>query len=85
MPFDELDQGDAGHIKDLLALFGLKNKAQYLSMLDLASRPKREANRMSCACGSGKRLGICHHRKINQLRKKCGRLAFRSMLLQLSK
>ena len=40
----------------------------------LASMLRRRANKRPCPCGSGRRLGRCHNRKVNALRDRVGRV-----------
>lgn len=40
----------------------------------LATMKRRRANKQLCPCGSGRRLGRCHNRKVNVLRDRVGRL-----------
>ena len=42
----------------------------------LTAMRKRHANKQACPCGSGRRLGRCHHRRINTLREQLGRRWF---------
>jgi len=44
---------------------------------------KRHANKERCPCGSGDRVGWCHHRQLNRLRKRLGRYWFRMVEQQL--
>ncbi|MCO6437320.1 MAG: SEC-C domain-containing protein [Phycisphaerae bacterium] len=85
LPFGDLDHGNKGIIKDLKKLLGVGTDRQCMGMVLLASLQKRKANRQPCPCGSGKRLGKCHHRLLNDLRKRCGRLAFREEYRRLSR
>ncbi|HRX85728.1 MAG TPA: SEC-C metal-binding domain-containing protein [Phycisphaerae bacterium] len=83
LPFDELDHGDKGILADLKKLFGVTTDEQCMGMLLQASLQKRKANRAACPCGSGRRLGACHNRMLNKLRKCCGRLTFRDEYLRM--
>ena len=40
----------------------------------LAAMKRRLANKRPCPCGSGRRLGRCHNRRVNTLRNQVGRL-----------
>lgn len=74
-PFGELAHGIEGEIADYLVLFNLKIPEQVIKTLFLLGIKKRIANKKSCPCGCGKRLGVCHfHYKVNNFRK----LAYRS-------
>jgi hypothetical protein len=76
MPFGELDHGNVGLRADFAALFGVV-PAGAVEMVRLASLKRRIANNAPCPCGSGKRLGRCHHKRVNRLRDELGRLWFR--------
>ena len=39
---------------------------------------RRRANKQPCPCGSGRRLGRCHNRRVNALRKRVGRAVLAS-------
>jgi len=77
MPFGELDHGNAGLRADFAALFGV-TPANADEMVRLASLKRRVANKYACPCGSGKRLGRCHNRRVNRLRDELGRHWFRA-------
>lgn len=77
LPFGELAHGTRGVIADYQVMFGVSSKEACEQMLHLASRPRRKANSRPCPCGSGLRVGKCHNRLLNRLRKKLGRLWFR--------
>jgi hypothetical protein len=85
LPFGDLDHGNKGIIDDLRELFGVATDERCMGMVLLTSLQKRKANRKPCPCGSGKRLGVCHHRMLNDLRERCGRLAFRDEHVRLSR
>lgn len=76
-PFEELAHGNSGIIQDLKRLFNTDDKNVCLKLLLLASMPRRKANKRICPCGSGLKVGRCHHLLLNSLRKRCGRLCFR--------
>lgn len=73
MPFDELPHGVEGIISDLLPRFKLPPSADVAEALRLAGLPKRQANKQLCPCRSGIRLGRCHHKPLNELRRRLGR------------
>lgn len=77
LPFGELDHGMKGIMKDLAALFGIDDEKSAQEMVRLAGMKKRNANKRRCPCGSGRRLGKCHNRKLNPLRQALGRTWFR--------
>lgn len=74
MPFGELGHGDAGILAEIAGYFGAREGAQPEEFLRLAGLQKRRANRQACPCGSGWRLGRCHHRQVNSFRGRMGRL-----------
>lgn len=76
MPFGELEHGDEGIRQYLAGLFQTSNKRYAVEFLRLASMKKRDANKLPCPCGSGRRLGRCHNRVVNQLRDQFGRKWF---------
>jgi hypothetical protein len=77
LPFGELGHGNAGLLADFAALFGVMPASAH-EMVRLASLKRRIANKCPCPCGSGKRLGRCHNRRVNRLRDKLGRHWFRA-------
>lgn len=78
LPFGELPHGRKGIIDDYKGLFHVDSKDACVKMLGLAAMKKRTANKKPCPCGSGRRVGKCHNRVINRLRKRLGRLFFRA-------
>jgi len=78
MPFDELAHGGPGLFADFAMLFGVNGAKAVGGFLFLTGLKKRVANKRSCPCGSGRRLGLCHHRNINRLRAALGRRWFAS-------
>lgn len=77
LPFGELDHGNVGLRADFAALFGVAPAAAD-EMVRLASLKRRIANKAACPCGSGKRLGRCHHKRVNRIRDELGRPWFRA-------
>ncbi len=77
LPFGELDHGMRGIRHDLMELFGVMNQKAGEEMVRLAGMKKGSANKLPCPCGSGRRLGKCHNRRVNALRKQLGRTWFR--------
>lgn len=77
LPFGELDHGNTGLRADFANLFGV-TPAAAVEMVRLASLKRRRANKARCPCGSGKRLGRCHHRRVNRIRDELGRSWFRA-------
>lgn len=75
MPFGELRHGTPGLVDDLGEMFGASDSQTAAAYVQAIMRKKRIANKRSCPCGSGMRLGRCHNRRVNALR-----LALRSYL-----
>jgi hypothetical protein len=73
MPFGELDHGELGSLQDLAGLLDMEIGAA-IPYCMLATVKRRRANKRPCPCGSGRRLGRCHNRKVNMLRDRVGRL-----------
>ena len=88
MPFGELAHGEFGTVQDLASLFGTSNLKQGLAFAKLVTLKRRRANKRPCPCGSRRRLGRCHHRPVNRLRKRLGRATFSheiQMILEAAK
>jgi hypothetical protein len=81
LPFGELSHGMDGIREDLASLFGVDNEEAAVDFVRLTALRKRVANKRPCSCLSGKRLGRCHHRRVNMLRKRLLRRWFRRMLM----
>lgn len=82
-PFGDLEHGTSGITEDLRLLFELKRQSEVLPFVRLLAMRKRRANKERCPCGSGARLGRCHHHLVNRLRKRLGRYWFRVVEQQL--
>ena len=78
MPFGELAHGDAGIYQYFCELFSAPDAEYVVDFLGLAGMKKSAANKEPCPCGSGKRLGRCHNRRVNHLRRQFGRITFRA-------
>jgi hypothetical protein len=76
LPFGELQHGISGLREDLASLFGVDDERSISSFVRLAAMRKRQANKHSCPCGSSRRLGRCHHRRVNELRARLSRRWF---------
>jgi hypothetical protein len=76
MPFDELDHGERGLLQHFASLFGAPTEDAARAFVRAASLRRRAANKLSCPCGSGRRLGQCHNRRVNRLRDLLGRSWF---------
>ena len=72
-PFGELAHGDPGLIDDYKRILRVSSVDGCAAMLSLIGRKRRVANKHPCPCGSGHRLGCCHHQTANHLRIKLGR------------
>lgn len=72
MPFGELAHGDAGLLDHFADLFGVGTRRAAQELVRLAGMKRREANKRPCPCGSGWRLGRCHHRRVNRMRDRLG-------------
>ena len=82
-PFGDLAHGAEGIREDLRLLFGVDRESAVLPFVRLVAMRKRHANKRVCPCGSGRRLGRCHNRSVNQLRDRLGRYWFRMVEQQL--
>lgn len=68
-----LAHGDDGLLDDYQTLFGVRSAQACVQMMALLGLRKRVANKQACPCGSGRRVGRCHHRVLNPLREQLGR------------
>lgn len=73
IPYGELAHGNDGIRQHLATMFRTKSIGQSEEFLRLAGLKKRTANKLPCPCGSGRRLGRCHNRSVNQRRREIGR------------
>ena len=80
LPFGELSHGPRGLRDDLASMIGMDDDLVLLDFVRLLAMKKRKANKLPCPCGTGRRLGRCHSRKVNTLRGKLGRRWFSSLL-----
>jgi len=83
-PYGELEHGRDGLRQHFASLFGVADRAAAQGFVRLASMKKRPANKAPCPCGSGRRLGQCHHTIVNELRSKLGRSWFASQYEAIS-
>ena len=65
-------------VDQLVDLFCAKSSNRPEEFLCLTGMKKRVANKHPCPCGSGRRLGRCHCRRVNHLRRTIGRTWFRA-------
>lgn len=77
MPFGELEHGRDGLLQYFASLFRAPSRAAARVFVHLTSLRRRVANKEPCPCGSHRRLGRCHNRQVNRLRKLLGRSWFR--------
>jgi len=68
-PFGQLDHGEAGVLREYEGFFGVNGSEACLEMLRLLGLKKRVANKERCPCGSGRRVGECHHKTLKRLRE----------------
>ncbi|GAB2188790.1 hypothetical protein MAH1_03970 [Sessilibacter sp. MAH1] len=61
-PYGELEHGEQGLVDDYGEMFGVSGKLAVIRALQALGKRKREANKMSCPCGCGLRLGRCDYR-----------------------
>lgn len=83
MPFDELAHGNKGLLQHFATLFGAPNPDAAREFVRAASLRRRVANKLECPCGSRRRLGRCHNRRVNRLRDLLGRSWFRQELIAI--
>ncbi len=76
LPFGELAHGRKGILADYGQLIGIEDPEVGRAVIALLAMKKRLANKLRCPCGSGRRVGRCHHRTINRLRDLLGRRWF---------
>lgn len=76
LPLGHLDHGGQGLVADYEQLFQVEGEDACISALYLLGLRKRIANKLPCHCGSGQRLGRCHNRVLNPLRKVAHRREF---------
>lgn len=77
-PWGELDHHSPGLLQYYERVLGTSDARACIEFLRLGGLRKRVANKCPCPCGSGLRLGRCHHRRLNRLRDGCGRAAMRA-------
>jgi hypothetical protein len=73
LPFGELAHGDAGIAEYLCGLLGANDSEAARKLLRLAALKRRDANKLACPCGSGRRLEHCHNQEVDELRAQHGR------------
>jgi len=85
LPFGELGHEDEDIVADLQRLFRVDSGEKALRLLMLGGLERHKANRRPCPCGTGLRVGECHHLQLNRLRQRCGRLALRAEFERLTR
>lgn len=65
-PYGELAHGEQGLVEDYEGIFGLKGKTSVIAALRALGMRKRDANKLTCPCGCGLRLGRCNYRFVLQ-------------------
>jgi hypothetical protein len=82
--FGELEHGKKGIFNDYCDILSLTDPKQVAKALSLLGMKKRVANKISCPCECGKRLGACEfHIKLNSLRMMAPRSFYKKHLLEL--
>jgi hypothetical protein len=79
-----LAHGELGSLQDLAGLLGVDDLRIAFRYCTLAAAKRRRANKQPCPCGSGRRLGRCHSRKVNALRKRVGRAVLASEMRSIA-
>ncbi|MBI1375137.1 MAG: hypothetical protein GC159_20655 [Phycisphaera sp.] len=85
MPFEELRHGRKGILDDYARTLRVRSSEAAIQMVALMAIKKNLANKKPCPCGSGQRVGKCHNRLLNPLRKRLGRSWFRREYANLIK
>jgi len=85
MLFGELAHGIPGLLEEYGRLTGATSDAACIGLIECLGLKKRVANKRMCPCGSGRRLGRCHNRRINPLREVASRAWFRNTARQLKR
>lgn len=79
--FGELAHGSPGELRDYMDLLSLKSPEQVKNALRCLGMKKRLANKLSCPCGCGRKLGRCHfNRKLREFRELADLSWFRSII-----
>ena len=84
LPYGELDHGIPGLLDEYRHLLRARDNRTCLALLALLGVPRRTANKQPCPCGSGRRVGRCHHHALNRLRKVASKSWFRDHAAALS-
>lgn len=68
-PWPDLPHEEAGLLKDYMKLFEAPSPEHAIRFLERLGERKRVANKRACPCGSGRRVGRCHHLQFEKLRQ----------------
>lgn len=80
LPFGELAHGQSGELADSAELFGVKSADQVKTVIRYLVMKKRRANKLTCPCQCGRRLGKCHfNHRLREFRNIASRRWFRSL------
>ena len=78
LPFGELAHGAEGVLADYKALFHLRDGEAVFATLKLLGMKKRLANKRTCPCGCGRRVGRCDfNARVREFRRIAGRKWYR--------
>lgn len=83
LPVGELKHGSPGLIEDYQQLFGVEGNEACLGMLLMLGLKKRLANKKTCPCGSGLRVGKCHNKVLKPFRNLATRRYFQEHGMQI--
>ncbi len=83
MPYGELAHGDRGLLDEYRGILRVESDDACMAALRILAMKRRCANKMPCPCGSGRRLGRCHHKTFNRIRKSAGRVWLKSYVASL--
>ena len=61
-PYGELAHGEQGLVDDYGEIFGVRERLAVVRALRALGKREREANKLICPCGCGRRLGRCDYR-----------------------
>lgn len=79
--FGELAHGRPGELADYLNMFGLGTNIQAMRAIRYLGMKKRLANKLSCPCDCGRRLGVCtFNRRLRSFRLLAQRNWYRKAL-----
>jgi len=80
LPFSELKHGTVGALEDYMELLGLRRPEQAMRAIKLLGMKKRKANKSSCPCDCGQRVGKCpFNKRLKRFRQLASRTWFRQL------